>query len=656
MIMEKILISLVLFFSINIHSQGDAGVNLNPSNEIKFISDDDMKYKSEPLVLPPMPSASKSNSFFDLADKVNNSGSSSILDRVKKTEASKIDLQDFSDVKFRDVYKRNEDGTYSPKRKNFSNNEEDIATNYESTNRYESNNYNEYKSSLDGESLYLILIIAVVVVFLLISEFFGRAKHIGRWWTFFLLLCGLIPGLIAVITSPSAKRRPTQGGKNYIIWAWIFLVFGILNTISLYHSEGKSGHLFYVFFILSLYLFELSKGNVVNQNPKYYFDTKESSPKTNFKSHKEEIKSFRDINSDFSKTEIEEKKLLQEILKFLEEEDKITLEIDFSDFKSSIFIDLKAKNIPCNLDCLTVFIVKAPITEKVTFFFRDSPKFAFSLTVDEQYLLEKKNDKEIKIEDFIVLAYEEPIRGKKITISDNMLSVNALIKNSAILFDESNLTQYYFDATSFKSYDYQLDFKTLTKTPKKKETLTKTTYVKNKPSNQQVIVSDNKKNYSVYYVLIAFAILIGFNIYRTSTTNLDSSINTDTVENISPIDTTAAAIDSVATIEPNEVSVDSTTATIENNSNNDSQITSSYFFGEWRAVAAELTFYSNGEVYIKYNDGTDNWNKWKFEDNILYLGNDIIQRLHISESETNSFGWRLEGRGDITHLYRVINQ
>ncbi|MFV8354370.1 SHOCT domain-containing protein [Flavobacterium sp. XS2P14] len=117
----------------------------------------------------------------------------------------------------------------------------------------------------------IILIIATIIC-LIIAELFGRSKHIGRWWTFFLLLSGLIPGIIAVIVSPSAKEKPTQGGKSYIIWGWICLVFGVGNTIALISNEGKTGQLFFAFFILAYYLFELSKGHIINKEPKYYFD------------------------------------------------------------------------------------------------------------------------------------------------------------------------------------------------------------------------------------------------------------------------------------------------------------------------------------------------------------------------------------------------
>lgn len=152
---------------------------------------------------------------------------------------------------------------------------------------------------------YFIIVTAIIICFF-IAEFFGRSKHIGRWWSFFLLLGGLIPGIIAIIVSPSARKQPTRGGKIYNIWCWISLAFGVLNLIQLYNTEGQQGQLFFCFFILSFYLFELSKGEVINKNPKYYFQIsnpissngkdveKKEKPKKDLKGIIENLKELRE--------------------------------------------------------------------------------------------------------------------------------------------------------------------------------------------------------------------------------------------------------------------------------------------------------------------------------------------------------------------------
>ena len=116
----------------------------------------------------------------------------------------------------------------------------------------------------------LIIFLIICIIFLVISEIFGRAKHIGRWWTFFLLVGGFLPGLLALIFSPSAKKDPTKGSKNYKIWGIISLIFGFLNIIPFVATGGKQGYIFIALIILGLYLIQLSSGKVINLNPKFY--------------------------------------------------------------------------------------------------------------------------------------------------------------------------------------------------------------------------------------------------------------------------------------------------------------------------------------------------------------------------------------------------
>ena len=126
-----------------------------------------------------------------------------------------------------------------------------------------------------NETFTIFLIICIF--FLIISEIFGRAKHIGRWWTFFLLIGGFLPGLVALLFSPSAKKEPTKGGNKYKIWGIIILILGILNMIPFFVTSGKQGYTFVALIILGFYLIQLSKGEIINKNPKYYFDKLNSS-------------------------------------------------------------------------------------------------------------------------------------------------------------------------------------------------------------------------------------------------------------------------------------------------------------------------------------------------------------------------------------------
>lgn len=149
------------------------------------------------------------------------------------------------------------------------------------------------------------ILIICGIIFFLIAEFFGRSKHIGRGWTFFLLLGGIIPGLIALIASPSAKKKPTKGSKAHRVFGVILLVLGGLNLILSIETDNSSQlRIAPAFIILGIYLIRLSRGEIVNENPKFYF----SKPKTKVGGEKE----FRPENRDVSKanyTELEQASL-----------------------------------------------------------------------------------------------------------------------------------------------------------------------------------------------------------------------------------------------------------------------------------------------------------------------------------------------------------
>ncbi|PHX82661.1 MAG: hypothetical protein CK539_03720, partial [Flavobacteriales bacterium] len=80
--------------------------------------------------------------------------------------------------------------------------------------------------------LFVVLLYGLICY--LIGEFFGRAKHIGRWWTMFLFWSAPIPliGLLALIFSPSAKK--TQTSKYNSIWLVLGVLFLLLSIKPLY--------------------------------------------------------------------------------------------------------------------------------------------------------------------------------------------------------------------------------------------------------------------------------------------------------------------------------------------------------------------------------------------------------------------------------------
>lgn len=159
------------------------------------------------------------------------------------------------------------------------------------------------------------------------------------------------------------------------------------------------------------------------------------------------------------------KNIISEINKFLNDDDKKTLEIEFTSFEVLYQNDTNnTKTLPSNRNTWKVFINKSFLFGNSTFYFRDGPKFVFALIVDEADLPSMEGVKEFKIDKFQNLS-QEPIGGERIIITENKLSVNVFIKNGNNPFDINYLHQTYSSPILIKSYEENLDFKILTTNP-----------------------------------------------------------------------------------------------------------------------------------------------------------------------------------------------
>ena len=111
--------------------------------------------------------------------------------------------------------------------------------------------------------------------------------------------------------------------------------------------------------------------------------------------------------------------IIHELKKFLNSPQEITLELTFSDFKSSIFEGIRVlKELTTNKNYLTVVLIKNKAMGSVSFFFRDSPTYQFELTVENIYLFNDNNSKECIVEKFI-FSGKESIVGTQIRIEEN---------------------------------------------------------------------------------------------------------------------------------------------------------------------------------------------------------------------------------------------
>lgn len=114
----------------------------------------------------------------------------------------------------------------------------------------------------------------MALISFVIAEFFGRSKHIGRWWTFTLSISGfLVVGIVAALLSPSAKQKPTKGKIGHRITGIIFLIHGMFTFMMFSLQVNYVGISQAIsFIILGLYLIVLSSDKIVNNNPKFYFN------------------------------------------------------------------------------------------------------------------------------------------------------------------------------------------------------------------------------------------------------------------------------------------------------------------------------------------------------------------------------------------------
>ncbi len=129
---------------------------------------------------------------------------------------------------------------------------------------------------------YLSLIIAIILQFI-IAELFGRSKHIGRWWMFLLLTSTfIIGGILAWLTSPSAKKNPPKSNSIIKFIGIAIFILGGIGFIATVAQGNISGYILSApisLIALGAYLWALGLGNIVNNSPKYYFSFLEKDKK-----------------------------------------------------------------------------------------------------------------------------------------------------------------------------------------------------------------------------------------------------------------------------------------------------------------------------------------------------------------------------------------
>ncbi len=185
----------------------------------------------------------------------------------------------------------------------------------------------------------------------------------------------------------------------------------------------------------------------------------------------------------------------------------------------------------------------------------------------------------------------------------------------------------------------------------------------------------SKSNPIIWIGLIFMVIIIGVIISESNKNNYNSDYSEEAVVDTTAVavDTFAVAVDSSANFIDTDtkptVIVDSSAVTPKNtvseevntetiNTTINSNISNQYFIGKWSDENSVFTFYSNGDYYIKWDNGNEIWTKWQLVGDRLYLGlgdNNNLLRHYILSDDYNSFRYRAEGDNKVYNAYRVGN-
>lgn len=215
--------------------------------------------------------------------------------------------------------------------------------------------------------------------------------------------------------------------------------------------------------------------------------------------------------------------IIHELKKFLNSPQEITLELTFSDFKSSIFEGIRVlKELTTNKNYLTVVLIKNKAMGSVSFFFRDSPTYQFELTVENIYLFNDNNSKECIVQNFI-FSGKESIVGTQIRIEENSLAIYASINDGKPRgLDSLSFYQLYSNCSSVKNYSHSLEI----------ENLSNPNYKESKINNPN-FTSNSNNNFSritIILVVIFSISLISISLRKCQKTDVNPyEFDTDTV-------------------------------------------------------------------------------------------------------------------------------
>ena len=260
-----------------------------------------------------------------------NSGQETVSSLSMK-EANKVKLVDYSNVRPSDVYTSNEDGTRTAKGDSYNTTTGEV---YNSKNNF-------YNGHSNQGMMYAIFLFFEAVICFFIASYYGKKKHIGKLWSFLLLFPTIIPGVIAISSSPPCDKKPTKGNWGHLGFG-IFFLFACFINLSRFHQsrylETDIPIIFSIWtiFIIGLYLINLKRGVVKNEtiqssNNEDKKDTKKQKNINDLLINKDSLSKLKDLKNQgiISDSEYEEKELK---IKKIAIEKEILESVDYRNLK-----------------------------------------------------------------------------------------------------------------------------------------------------------------------------------------------------------------------------------------------------------------------------------------------------------------------------------
>lgn len=275
---------------------------------------------------------------------------------------------------------------------------------------------------------------------------------------------------------------------------------------------------------------------------------------------------------------------------------------------------------------------------------------AQNITLDELISLRKKNL--VNVEEYLSSKKWNYLRAENPTPENLGKVVFSYDKNNFNDEAQSFINYYYSEETNRKRIGIQL-----TKTEKYNDFITKIKSFGCKVIDSRIEENQIVKVYQGSTITFEVRVTTQKNDFNSTNTSYLVFIFENDDYNINFGQTTFTLINETEINETEKLS-DFEIADKEYNSNKQQELnlTKHFFIGKWIDENSVFIFAENGDFILKYNHGKEVYTKWKFIDNLLYIGlgeNNEMILFNIIEYYVNYFNYSIEDNAKNYKAYKI---